>query len=152
MPRRDRTPEFVEPATWAPRSDKPRVLVENPDRADLLAHADILREAGYDVAICSGPTADSGGRACGCPLLEGEGCTLVDGADIVVSTSSLVGSDEVLAALHATGPSIVFEASPPNLDRYGALAPSATLLPQPVTAASLRKAVADAPAGEPTSD
>ena len=145
MKDQDRAPQFFEPMTWAPRTTKPRVLVENPDRAELLAHADILREAGYDVAVCTGPDVGRGGRACGCPLLEGERCTLVDGADVVVSTSSLSGSDDILAALHAQGSlPIVFEVSPPDLDRYGEAAPEAILLPQPVTAKSLLDAVTDA--------
>ncbi len=143
----ERSPQFLEPMTWAPRSTKPRVLVENPDRAELLAHATILRDAGYDVAICTGPDMGRGGKACGCPLLEGESCKLVDGADVVVSTSSLNGSDDILAALQAEGSlPVVFEVSPPDLDRYGEAAPSASLLPQPVTAKSLLDAVSDATA------
>jgi len=141
----DRSPEFLEPVTWSPRSTKPRVLVENPDRAELLAHADILRDAGYDVAICTGPDTGRGRKACGCPLLEGERCALVDGSDVVVSTSSLNGSDDILAALQAQGSlPVVFEVSPPDLDRYREAASAATLLPQPVTAKSLLDAVSDA--------
>jgi hypothetical protein len=138
---------------WAPRTDRPRVLVENPDRAELMAHADILREAGYDVAVCSGPSEGKDRKACGCPLLEGEGCTLVAGADVVVSTASLTGSDDILAALREEGSlPVVFEVSPPDLARYEEMAPSATLLPQPVTAASLEKAVARARQPEPGAD
>ena len=142
-------PDRIEPSEWPARSGKSRVLIENPDRADLLAHADILREAGYDVAICSGPTEAEGERACSCPLLEGQGCSLVDGADAVVSTASLTHSHDILAALSATGSlPIVFEASGPDLDRFRDVAGSATLLPQPVTDVSLRRAVAEAEAGK----
>jgi hypothetical protein len=147
---RNAKPARIESGEWPARSGKSRVLVENPDRADLLAHADILRDAGYDVAVCSGPTVVEGERACGCPLIDGQGCALVEGADTVVSTASLGQSHEILAALSATGTlPIVFEAPAPSFDQFRDVAGSATLLPQPVTDVSLRRAVAGAEAAKP---
>jgi hypothetical protein len=134
---------------WPERTGRPRVLVENPDRADLEAHATILRSAGYDVALCCGPR-ESGGTLHQCPVLEGARCSLVDGADVVVSTSSLARSDEILAELDRSQVRVVVEASAPDSDRLGRVAPAATLLPQPVTAELLERAVSDALAkGEP---
>ena len=46
---------YIHPQTWPESSPKPRVLVENPDGAELWAHAEILRDAGYEVATCAGP-------------------------------------------------------------------------------------------------
>lgn len=54
-----------------------------------------LRDAGYDVAVCPGPR----GRVAPCPLLVGQACPLVSGADLVVST--LRGDDgERLRTIH----------------------------------------------------
>jgi GNAT superfamily N-acetyltransferase len=62
----------------------PRVLVES--RNGRWGGEAQLREAGFQVAVCPGPT----GRVAEdpCPLLEGRRCALVDGADIVVNDLS----------------------------------------------------------------
>jgi hypothetical protein len=65
-----------------------------------------LRSAGFQVAVCSGPTSRAPGDPC--PLLVGEPCALVDGADVIVH---LLPSDEaahrrVAAALPADGPAV----------------------------------------------
>jgi hypothetical protein len=70
-----------------------------------------LREAGFQVAVCSGPTSRSPGDPC--PLLVGEPCALVDGADVVVH---LLPSDEpahrgVAAALPTDGPEVLITPS-----------------------------------------
>ena len=68
------------------------ILIENPDRAELWAHEEILREAGYEVATCVGPTAGdatTGEPHSCCPLLTEGQCDLVSAADVVVSTTSL---------------------------------------------------------------
>lgn len=49
----------IHPEEWPEQSGKSRVVIENPDRADLWAHAEVLREVGYDVAMCVGPTAET---------------------------------------------------------------------------------------------
>ena len=126
---------------WPERTERSRVLVENPDRAELLAHATILRDAGYDVAVCCGPRATSGEKG-HCPLVDGERCSLVDGADVVVSTTSLSRGDEIISALdEVDGARIIVEIPAPAMRRLSLLAPSTTALPQPVTGTSLRAAV-----------
>lgn len=78
--------------TW-PATDRPRVLVES-DGGRWPAEQG-LRDAGYDVVVCPGPR----GRVAPCPLLVGQTCPLVSGADLVVST--LRGDDgERLRGIH----------------------------------------------------
>lgn len=62
-----------------PWPDRPRVLIESPDPEASLAAA-ALRQAGYAVAICHGPTRNER-----CPLVGSDDCALVIGADVVVS-------------------------------------------------------------------
>ncbi len=64
-----------------PWPTRPRVVVEDPlgDRA--FATATALRQAGYSVAVCRGPSAERRER---CSLVDDLGCAIVDGADAVV--------------------------------------------------------------------
>jgi hypothetical protein len=131
---------------WPEESGRPRVLVEDPDGAVLWAYTRILEEEGYDVAGCQGPTGVGGdglARTC-CPLLAGCGCPLVEGADVVVSSTSLPESAEIHeavsrqdTALVVGGPERVVEE---RCVRIGAGAP----LPFPVTREKLVHAVAAA--------
>ena len=131
------------PGSWPARGGGLRVLVENPNRAVRSAYADMLREAGYDVATCGGPA----GAQVHCPLVEGKRCRLVEQADVVVSTSDLAESREILAALASRGGvSVVFEVPEPLLGSYCDVAGDATLVPSPVTEESLRAAVRGTPA------
>jgi tyrosine phenol-lyase len=142
--RRRRQP--AAPGPWSERTGRTRVLVENPDRADLNAHAAVLRNSGYDVATCIGPE-EAGEEAVQCPLLAGQRCPLVDDADVVVSTSSLPDCREILAAIHTSSRTpVVFEAPAPTLERFGDVVGDAVVLPLPVTAGRLRGAVAAAAA------
>jgi hypothetical protein len=77
--------------SWPPVRRGPRVLVEVPGAHWRLAPT--LLAAGVDVVGCSGPSRQAGG----CPLLHGEHCPLVDGADVVVH--ALGGDDPQGAAL-----------------------------------------------------
>jgi hypothetical protein len=64
---------------WPPAHDRPRLLVEGCGgrwHADAQAWA-----AGWDVVTCAGPGTRS---VPNCPLLEGEPCPLVEGADLVI--------------------------------------------------------------------
>ncbi len=69
----------IDPGIWK-WSERPRVLIEDPDLDSGLALAWALRRAGYAVAICRGPEPDEY-----CPLVGPGECTLVVGADVVVS-------------------------------------------------------------------
>lgn len=62
-----------------PWPDRPRVVVEDADRARGLEAAEALRREGYAVAVCNGPS----GRA-SCPLEQLDECLMVDDADVVV--------------------------------------------------------------------
>lgn len=132
----------IEVGDWQERRGRDRVLVENPDRAQLWAYAEVLHEAGYDVATCTGEHPDGHDR---CPLIESGRCGLVQGADVIVSTCSMQRGDRLLAVLGAQGSTpIVFEAPQPDFERYEHLAESATLIPAPVTKQALLDAVEEA--------
>jgi hypothetical protein len=132
-----------EPGRWGTPSGKPRVVVENPDRSQLWGYAEALRSAGYEVATCAGPEAD--GRRLSCPLVETGHCSLVDGADLVVSTSSLPEIRSILAALGSrSSPRVILEAPAPAFDELGDAAGDAVLVACPVTKEILCKNVAAA--------
>lgn len=122
-----RKPKLVEPGGWPSPGARARILLESPDLADAEAQAQKLGEAGYDVALCRGPEAAlppsfafdasprwfdaiPGREATLCPVTCGEACALVDGADLVVTTTTLVSAPEVQAALRERGkPVLVVE-------------------------------------------
>jgi DNA-binding NtrC family response regulator len=132
----------IEVGDWQERRGRDRVLVENPDQAQLWAYAEVLHDAGYDVATCTGEHPDGHDR---CPLIESGRCGLVQGADVVVSTCSMHRGDTLLAVIGAQGSTpIVFEAPQPDFERYDHLAESATLIPMPVTTQALLAAVEEA--------
>jgi hypothetical protein len=129
-------PRSIHPDEWPEQTGKPRVLIENPDRADLWAHADHLRKAGYDVAMCGGPTKETERvswfrrltlgdpqpmerqERTVCPLVVEGHCPLVEGADVVISTTQLTDSREILATLNArSSPALVVEGTTSDLER-----------------------------------
>ncbi len=115
-------PPLIHLDEWPARAGKARVLIENPDRADLWAHADLLRKAGYDVAMCGGPTDESaeGQERTVCPLVAQGHCPLVDGADVVVSTTALTDAREIHAQLRAgSTPALVVEGTASELGHEG---------------------------------
>jgi hypothetical protein len=135
---RKRSPHSIHPEEWPDQSGKPRVLIENPDGADLWAHAEILRKAGYHVATCLGPDAEPEHVAWFrrlwlywensqptkrqermlCPLVTKGHCPLVEGADVVVSTTRLTDSREILATLSARrSPALVVEGTSSDFER-----------------------------------
>jgi hypothetical protein len=142
-----RKPPCIEPGVWRVRGARARVLVEIPDGAELAAHASVLRDAGYDVAACAGPSLedrDTGQERRMCPLVSGERCRLVDGADVVVSAMSLVDARDIVAAHAAGGRTLVVEGASNVLERDRELLGGATLVPEPVTAERLIAAVEQA--------
>ncbi|MGZ4290779.1 MAG: hypothetical protein ACXVQZ_09210 [Gaiellaceae bacterium] len=141
------------------------MLIENRNRADLWAHAEILRGVGYDVALCHGPSkpverapwyrrpgffAASGQlqpdeERTLCPLVVAGRCSLVEGADVVVSTTELDESREVIAALSSRGsPALVVEGTRPHLERDRDVIGAATAIELPETEQRLLSAVEDA--------
>ena len=69
--------------TWSPASlsgQRPRLLIEDDRPALAISDFSVFRDAGLDVAFCSGPGDDPGS----CPLLRGQRCALVDRADVVL--------------------------------------------------------------------
>ncbi len=133
----------IETGEWPAREGRKRALVENPDAAQLWAYAETLRAAGYEVATCTGEHPE--GDSSLCPLIETGRCGLVEGADVVVSTCSIQRGDKLLAVLGSKGSTpVVFEAPPPEFERYAHLADNATLIPTPVTEQALLDAVAQA--------
>lgn len=59
---------------------RPRLLVEDDRPALAVSDFSLFRDAGLDVAFCSGPGDDPGA----CPPLRGQRCPLVDRADVVL--------------------------------------------------------------------
>lgn len=139
-----RKPRLIATGEWDTRGGRTRVLVENPDHVELWAYAELLREHGYDVATCAGQDYEGSTR---CPLLESGRCSIVEAADVVVSSCSLVEGDAILAMLAAKGsPPVVFEAPQPQFERYRKLAPQAKLIALPVTERAFLATVAEASA------
>ena len=143
---RSKTPPLIALDEWPEDSGRPRVLVEDPDGAVLWAYTRILDEAGYDVVGCQGPTgADGGGlaRRC-CPLLVGEPCPLVAGADVVVSTTSLPEGAEILEAVSQHEAPLVVSGPQRTVEARTRSMRPVTSLPYPVTREKLVEAVSAA--------
>ncbi len=103
------------PPEWTGAADvRPRVLLEHRDPSVLDILSDGLEDEGFEVLTCGGPRPEVGpGTAC--PLLSGEACPGVDGADVVV-TSLLVEDGEqgrIVVALTnlPEGPPVLLEAT-----------------------------------------
>jgi hypothetical protein len=92
----------LDPGTWPATATKTRVLVEHPDALVRWQYAEALRDLGWSPATCAGPTGRSS-----CPLVTGEGCPLVAGADVVFTSERL--PDGVAAAVRAKARSVVVE-------------------------------------------
>ena len=71
------------PESWG-TSDRPGhspyVLVEDDDPALALSDFSLFREEGFVVALCAGP----GATPSNCPILRGETCRVLAGADVVL--------------------------------------------------------------------
>ncbi len=59
---------------------RPRLLVEDDHPALAIADFSAFQQAGFDVAYCSGPGEPPGD----CPLLRGQRCAVLAGADAVL--------------------------------------------------------------------
>ncbi|MGZ4373093.1 MAG: hypothetical protein ACXVRQ_12990 [Gaiellaceae bacterium] len=133
-------PATIHPGDWPERNGRARILVESPDHADLWAHAETLREAGYDVAVCIGPVrarVGERGPAMACPLLVDGRCSLTEGADVIVTSADLPDADELVQAHDEAGSVVVVEATLVAAAGFG----TARILPLPVTEKTLVSAV-----------
>jgi hypothetical protein len=89
-----------------------RLLVESPDPGLAISNFDAFRDAGFEVTVCAGPAVDAGE----CPVVRGEPCPLMAGADIVLfdldsdppRRSQVLAPTraEVLAAMRARRPGL----------------------------------------------
>ncbi|MGE5287646.1 MAG: hypothetical protein ACM3ML_10670 [Micromonosporaceae bacterium] len=79
---------------------RPRVLVESDNPALAISDFSMFQDAGFDVAFCSGP----GGTPEACPLLRGQECAVLTGADAVLH--KLDHRLGIAAAIHRQRPSI----------------------------------------------
>ncbi len=137
------------PQPW-PWLERPRVLIENPDDKQGLACASVLRRAGYSVAVCPGPVESHRppGR---CPLIGSDGCSLVDGADVIVSSLGLETAHgrQVVRALRRLHPGtpLVVEVEPEDLGRYRDVVEGCRVLESPASPETLLAAVRESLAG-----
>ena len=96
-----------------------RVLVECDDPTIQDGLERVLRETGYEVSLCAGPTS----RSSGCPLVVSGQCGLVEDAQVVVHALDHADSSNraVLAALVRSAPDtpIVAEAGLVAEDKSG---------------------------------
>lgn len=136
-------------AGWpASRDSRRRVLIENADGSIQTAAERILREAGYDVALCGGVETHRNRR---CPLVETGECDLTGGADVIVHSLNVSGpgATDVLRALrkeHPTTP-VVVEISAQRLVQLASELEGCFVVPAPVTEQRLLESVEAALAG-----
>lgn len=137
---------------WSSPPERPRVLVELDDVTELDVVADILTDAGYDVATCEGPDKRAHTQ---CDLLATGTCTLAVHADIVYHGLRMTDEDhrEVLASLADRFPDtpVIVEAPAPALERYADLVRGHHLVRFPATREAVLEAVGSvlgAPAGD----
>jgi hypothetical protein len=76
----------------------PRLLVEDDDPALAVSDFSRFRQAGFEVAWCSGPTGSSDA----CSLLRNGDCPLVRGADVVLH--GLSSQAQIASAIRAAHP------------------------------------------------
>jgi len=132
------------PAPWI-RS--PTVLVEIVGPQIAAAVAGVLRDEGYQAAVCGGPGALPTGR---CPLVEGRGCPLVEQADVVVHALGLSDPEgrAVLEAHRRSAPGhpivVVTGLSGPSYTEHGAHPRGATVIDGALTRERLLDAVESA--------
>lgn len=70
--------QHITSAMWA-EQQRPRVLIEDANPGLALSDFNAYRQAGFDVAVCSGPE-----QAEECPLVRGGHCPLAANADVAV--------------------------------------------------------------------
>lgn len=130
---------------WPAERAGPRVVVEHDDAAWRWAATGRLEAAGYQVASCPGPRHLPGER---CPLVAGEACSLIDGADVVVDGLGVTVPEHraVLTALRARHEElpVIVEIRPSQILELESELPGCRVVTYPVRPRELLAAVADA--------
>lgn len=112
--RRKRSRQLLIP-TWSHSPPGVRVLVEHPEPIAREFLAEGLQARGYAVVTCGGPSPEDLAGAVRCPLLDGESCPAVGGADVVVTSLNPLGDHEGLIVRnltnHTGAPSVIVEAT-----------------------------------------
>ncbi len=102
--------------------NRPRVLVEDDRPALAISDFSAFTQAGFDVAVCSGPSTGPGG----CPLLRGQDCALLTGADVVLhGLDPRLGICAAIQQRHPGLPVLVKQSREPD-GRLAATAPGCT--------------------------
>lgn len=135
---------------WIGVATGPRVLIETPDFAKQAALTRILGDQGYSVLACGGPE----GTDDRCALVEHHACDGVAGADVVVHAMRPHDSRnrEVLLSIlqHYTDTPVVVEAPRPYVEANPDDFADCVVVHQPMTSATLVKAVETALATKST--
>jgi hypothetical protein len=91
---------------------RPRLLIEDPHPVLQVADFRWFEDAGFDVAVCSGP-----GEGDPCPLGEGGACRLAELADVVMMGAGMAPHREaVAAAMHRSRPDVPVVVQMPRED------------------------------------
>jgi len=121
--------------------DRPvtRVLLECAEHDDPAVIAGVLRRAGYEVTVCTGPEHHR------CDLLARGSCDRVDDAEVVVNLLSTRAGDEIAAtvATARAGRGVVVEVGVPSSGRpeVPSWPSDVELVRTPITAEALLAAV-----------
>jgi hypothetical protein len=92
----------LRPWSEARHRQRRRVLIEDPHPALQVAEFRSFEDAGFDVAVCSGP-----GEGASCPLEEGGDCRLAELADVVVMGPGMAAHRAAVAAeMHRRRPDV----------------------------------------------
>jgi len=133
--------------TWSspqPSGRHPRLLIEDGHPALAISDFSLFRDAGFDVAFCSGPGDEPGA----CPLLRGQRCPLVAEADVVLhGLDPALGIAAAIRRQHPELP-VVVEQRRPEAGSAGAVPAGCMPLGYPCSVSgqvdAVARAVADA--------
>lgn len=120
-------------------------MVEHEDPGWRWAASERLTSAGYEVACCGGPRVLPRQR---CPVVAGEPCPLLDGADVIVNGLGITttAARAVLTAVHAQRPElpVIVELPTSRFDDLEAMAPGCRPVAFPVGPKHLARSVDEA--------